>query len=52
MAPSGSGETALLNLLAGIDKADSGPIRVAEVDITALAETGPPEPKAFLVSSL
>jgi len=39
MGPSGSGKTTLLNLLAGIDKVDSGTIRVGDVDITALSET-------------
>jgi putative ABC transport system ATP-binding protein len=39
MGPSGSGKTTLLNLIAGIDKVDSGAIRVGGVDITALSET-------------
>jgi len=39
MGPSGSGKTTLLNLLAGIDKAVGGTIRVGGVDITALSET-------------
>jgi putative ABC transport system ATP-binding protein len=39
MGPSGSGKTTLLNLIAGIDKVDSGIIRVGGTDITALSET-------------
>jgi len=38
MGPSGSGKTTLLNLIAGIDKPDSGVLRVDGVDITALGE--------------
>ena len=39
MGPSGSGKSTLLNLIAGIDKVDSGIITVGGVDITNLAET-------------
>jgi len=38
MGPSGSGKTTLLNLIAGLDHADEGTIRVGGVDITSLAE--------------
>jgi len=38
MGPSGSGKTTLLNLIAGIDKPDSGVLRVQGVDIAALGE--------------
>ena len=38
MGPSGSGKSTLLNLIAGIDKPDSGSLHVGGVDITALAE--------------
>ncbi|MGH8671654.1 MAG: ABC transporter ATP-binding protein [Burkholderiales bacterium] len=39
MGPSGSGKSTLLNLIAGIDKPDSGELHVDGVDITALSET-------------
>lgn len=38
MGPSGSGKSTLLNLIAGIDKPDSGMLRVGGLDITALPE--------------
>jgi putative ABC transport system ATP-binding protein len=37
---SGSGKTTLLNLLAGIDRATSGLVRVAGADLGSLSETG------------
>ncbi len=38
MGPSGSSKSTLLNLIAGLDKPDSGELRVGGVDITALGE--------------
>jgi putative ABC transport system ATP-binding protein len=38
MGPSGSGKSTLLNLIAGIDKPDTGELRVHGEDITRLAE--------------
>jgi len=38
MGPSGSGKSTLLNLIAGIDAADRGSIRVAGVEITGMSE--------------
>jgi putative ABC transport system ATP-binding protein len=39
MGPSGSGKSTLLNLIAGIDKPDSGELRVGAQDISALSES-------------
>src|SRR5215469_7374269 len=38
MGPSGSGKTTLLNLIAGIDRATSGTVRVGGTDLTPLSE--------------
>jgi putative ABC transport system ATP-binding protein len=38
MGPSGSGKSTLLNLIAGIDKPDSGTLHVGGIDITTLGE--------------
>jgi len=39
MGPSGSGKSTLMNLIAGIDKPDTGMILVGGVEITSLTET-------------
>ncbi len=39
MGPSGSGKSTLLNLMAGIDRLDTGSILVDDTDITTLSET-------------
>lgn len=39
MGPSGSGKTTLLNLIAGIDKPDSGSITVANTNVVNLSES-------------
>lgn len=39
MGPSGSGKTTLLNLIAGIDRPDSGTITVSGTDVTKLSES-------------
>jgi putative ABC transport system ATP-binding protein len=40
MGPSGSGKTTLLNLIAGIDRPDSGSLIIAGVDVAQLSESG------------
>ncbi len=49
MGPSGSGKTTLLNLIAGIDRPDSGTILVGGLDITSLTETELAHWRAFNV---
>jgi putative ABC transport system ATP-binding protein len=39
MGPSGSGKSTLLNLIAGLDQADHGTVKIGGVDITTLSET-------------
>jgi len=39
MGPSGSGKTTLLNMIAGIDRPDTGSITVGDTEITSLNET-------------
>jgi putative ABC transport system ATP-binding protein len=39
MGPSGSGKTTLLNLIAGIDRPDSGSLTIAGIDISTLGES-------------
>ena len=40
MGPSGSGKSTLLNLIAGIDKPDSGELRIGGEEISRLSESG------------
>ena len=49
MGPSGSGKSTLLNLIAGIDKPDSGTLRVNGVDITRLSQSALAEWRAHHV---
>jgi len=49
MGPSGSGKSTLLNLIAGIDKPDSGSIIIGDVDVTTLTETELAKWRAFNV---
>jgi putative ABC transport system ATP-binding protein len=39
MGPSGVGKSTLLHVLGGLDRADSGSVRIGETEITALADT-------------
>ena len=39
MGPSGSGKSIFLNLIAGIDKTDSGTVTVGGIEVTSLSET-------------
>jgi putative ABC transport system ATP-binding protein len=40
MGPSGSGKSTMLNLIAGVDRADGGEVEVAGVNLGRLSETG------------
>ncbi len=40
MGPSGSGKSTMLNLIAGVDRADGGDVEVAGVNLGRLSETG------------
>jgi putative ABC transport system ATP-binding protein len=40
MGPSGSGKSTMLNLIAGVDRADGGEVEVAGVNLGQLSETG------------
>jgi putative ABC transport system ATP-binding protein len=42
MGPSGSGKTTVLNIIGGLDRPDSGLVRVADAELSALADSALP----------